>query len=147
MRAASALRILVVCMSDARTGIEREREREREREAVKGAKDTKGRRMRGRLLTSGILLVVHEEQLELLDVADAELEEAVRHHEPGLLVVSVADLDVELSALEAAALTSIHTMGLAPRRLLRERRGKSAEDREGRECGKGRMGAGQERCG
>ena len=71
-------------------------------------------------LTSSVLLVVHEQELELLDVAHAELEEAVRHHEPGLLVVSVADLDVELSALETAALTSIHTMGLAPR-LLKER--------------------------
>jgi len=71
-------------------------------------------REKERPLTSAILLVVHEEELELLHVADAELEETIGHQEAGLRVRAVANLDVHGSALEVTTGASIHTVGLAP---------------------------------
>lgn len=71
-------------------------------------------REKERQLTSAILLVMHEEELELLDVADAELEETIGHQEAGLRVRAVANLDVHGSALEVTTGASIHTVGLAP---------------------------------
>jgi len=70
-------------------------------------------------LASSILLVVHEEELDLLDVADPELVETVRHQEARLGVGPVANLDVLGRALEMATEASIHTVGLAPGLLLR----------------------------
>jgi len=70
-------------------------------------------------LASSILLVVHEKELDLLDVADPELVETVRHQEARLRVGPVANLDVLGRALEMATEASIHTVGLAPGLLLR----------------------------
>ena len=65
------------------------------------------------------LAVVHEEHLQVGNVEDTELEEAVGHQETSLLVGTVADLHVKRGALEMATETSIHTVGLAPGLLFR----------------------------
>jgi len=62
----------------------------------------------------GVLSVVHQEQLEVLDVVDDELEETVGQQVTGLLVRAITDLGHGSVALEAATHSVINTSGLAP---------------------------------
>jgi hypothetical protein len=47
-----------------------------------------------RYVLGGVGLVVHEEELDVLDVADKESLVARGHHVAGLLVGAIADLEV-----------------------------------------------------
>lgn len=67
---------------------------------------------------SSVLAVVHEEDLELLDVVDAELVEAAGEEETGLLVVSVTAAGHGTVALKSATDSVINSSGLSPRGLL-----------------------------
>lgn len=58
--------------------------------------------------------VVHQEQLELLDVLDGELQETVRQKVASLLVRAVADLGHGGLAAETTAHGVIDTLGLSP---------------------------------
>jgi hypothetical protein len=62
----------------------------------------------------GICLVVHEEELNVLDVADDERLVARGHHVLGLLVGAIADRGHSKIALEASPDTVVDTLGLAP---------------------------------
>lgn len=66
---------------------------------------------------SGEHTVVHQQQLELLDVEDAELLEAVGEDVLGLVVGAVSDLHLLDGALKAAAEPGVDTAGTAPARL------------------------------
>lgn len=71
-----------------------------------------GRDGRGNL--GGVGAVVHEEEVEVLDVVDEEGLVARGHHEAGLLVGTVADLGHGDHAAEATADTTVNTLGLSP---------------------------------
>lgn len=59
--------------------------------------------------------VVHQQQLQVLDVADDELVEAVGQDVAGALVGAVADVGhVNARALELAAHARVDTLGAAP---------------------------------
>lgn len=64
---------------------------------------------------SGVGAVLHEEELELLDVAHEELLETRGHKVTGPLVGAVSNLGHGDLALEPAADTVINTLGLTPR--------------------------------
>lgn len=64
---------------------------------------------------AGVLLVEQQQQVEVGDVLDQQLLEAVGHLVAGLLVGAVADLGHGDLALEAAAHSVVDTLGLAPR--------------------------------
>ena len=64
---------------------------------------------------SAVLPVVHEKELEVLDVAHDELEEAARENVAGLLVAPVADVRLGPDPLELTALAAIDTARVPPR--------------------------------
>jgi len=63
---------------------------------------------------SRILAVLHEEDLELLDVVDGELEEAAGHAVARGLIGAIANVDQLRQALELAPLPRIDTARPAP---------------------------------
>lgn len=63
---------------------------------------------------SGVGAVVHEEEVEVLDVVDEEGLVARRHHVASLLVGAVADLGHAQGTAETTADTVVNTLGLAP---------------------------------
>jgi hypothetical protein len=62
----------------------------------------------------GVGAVVHEEQLDILDVVDEEALVAGGHHVPGLLVGAEADRGHNHATPEASPDTVVDTLGLAP---------------------------------
>jgi len=62
----------------------------------------------------GVGAVVHEEELNVLSVADEESLVAGRHHVAGLLVGAEADRGHSHGAPEASANSVVDTLGLAP---------------------------------
>jgi len=58
--------------------------------------------------------VVHQQEVQLGNVGDKELLEAVGHEVAGKLAVTVTDLGHNDLALEAATDTVINTLGLSP---------------------------------
>ena len=62
----------------------------------------------------GVLAVVHQEELEVVHVVDAETVEAVGQHVPGLLVRSVTDLGHDEGTLELPPHPVVNTAGLPP---------------------------------
>lgn len=62
-----------------------------------------------------VLAVVHEEHLEVIEVEDTELEEAVGHHVTGLLRATVTNVRHEAVALELTTLSRVDTLRPPPR--------------------------------
>lgn len=63
---------------------------------------------------SSKLPVVHQEELELLDVVNDELEKSTRKQVPGPLVAAISDIGHRSLALELSADTVINTFGPPP---------------------------------
>jgi hypothetical protein len=63
---------------------------------------------------SGVLPVVHQQNLELCDVVDNKLVEAVRHHVARLRVVAITHVGHPGGATEASADSAINTDRLSP---------------------------------
>ena len=61
-----------------------------------------------------VLPIVHEQELEVLDVADGELQKTVWKNVPGLLVGSITDVWLWPDAPELSPLPSVDTSGVAP---------------------------------
>ena len=61
-----------------------------------------------------VLAVVHEEEVEVLDVVDNELQETVRQQVLGLLRRTVTDVGHRRQALELAALARVNTLRASP---------------------------------
>lgn len=59
-------------------------------------------------------LVVHHQHVQVGDVVDQDLAEAVRHHVAGLGVAAVADARHGGLSAEAATHAVINTLGLSP---------------------------------
>ena len=77
---------------------------------------------------SSVLLVVHQQHVQIGDVGDTELQETVGEHVLGDLVGSVTDLGHGAGTLEPPAHTVINTPGPSPGFLFLKREG----EREGR---------------
>ena len=65
----------------------------------------------------GILLIVHEQHLQVSWASHDKLVEAILQAEPGLLVRSVANLGAQSGALESPTHAAIDASGLAPSRV------------------------------
>lgn len=63
---------------------------------------------------SGVLAVVHQQQINVTRVEDAELVETARQSELGLPVAAIADLGHRALAAELSAHAVIDTLGLTP---------------------------------
>lgn len=61
-----------------------------------------------------VLAVLHEEHLDILNIADAELLEAVGQHKAGLLVGAVADTSMRTCALETPTETTVNAARRTP---------------------------------
>ena len=86
---------------------------------------------------SSVLLVVHQQHVQVRNIGDTELQETVGEHVLGDLVGSITDLGHGAVTLEPPANTVINTPGLSPGLLLflerkRGRGGKEKGEREKR---------------
>ena len=61
-----------------------------------------------------VLLVVHEEHLQICRASHNKLVEAILHAVPGLLVGAITNLGAKGGTLESSAHTAIDASGLAP---------------------------------
>ena len=64
---------------------------------------------------SSVATVVHQQKVELLDIADGELAETVRQHVASLLGRAVTDLGHSSLTLETTTHGIVNTLGLSPR--------------------------------
>ena len=83
---------------------------------------------------SSVLLVVHQQHVQIGDVGDTELQETVGEHVLGDLVGSVTDLGHGAGTLEPPANTVINTPGPSPGFLWerKKRKGGKEGEKEGR---------------